>query len=61
MECKVVDIFYICNKCVDLIETLWNVKLQRKQVVGSSLVDLIETLWNVKVSIDAAAPSDAAI
>ncbi len=49
MECKV----YGKNssnitQLLDLIETLWNVKLKRADVNMLENVDLIETLWNVK-------------
>ena len=35
---------------IDLIETLWNVKLiKKKMTLSAKQADLIETLWNVKV------------
>ena len=33
---------------LDLIETLWNVKITNSATESSSGIDLIETLWNVK-------------
>ena len=33
---------------LDLIETLWNVKLVKSAGAALSDADLIETLWNVK-------------
>ena len=32
---------------VELIETLWNVNLVIKQLIGADPKELIETLWNV--------------
>ena len=37
----------------DLIETLWNVKLEILQKIRDAWMDLIETLWNVKYILNA--------
>ena len=37
---------------LDLIETLWNVKLNEIKLTRVINEDLIETLWNVKLVFD---------
>ena len=49
MECKVITrINFYCSTVV-LIETLWNVKIDKPLPVPEQIQVLIETLWNVKI------------
>ena len=49
MECKVYPPAPpAANTAADLIETLWNVKINAAVIILRSRRDLIETLWNVK-------------
>ena len=50
MECKVYPPAPpAANTAADLIETLWNVKINAAVIILRSRRDLIETLWNVKL------------
>ena len=33
---------------LDLIDTLWNVKVKNREIFAQGTDDLIDTLWNVK-------------
>ena len=48
MECKGTNNTILKLNLLVLIETLWNVKMDRKDSKGNPLGVLIETLWNVK-------------
>ena len=40
-----------CIQIFELIDTLWNVNVQRQNVIKSALFELIDTLWNVNMLI----------
>ena len=51
MECKVACLHLMFLRRVDLIDTLWNVKLVTERAGFRPAADLIDTLWNVKLSV----------
>ena len=52
MECKDRGARTAYTQTDDLIETLWNVKVQTRAKPAPPGADLIETLWNVKINHD---------
>ena len=51
VECKDVNSEYAVALTEDLIETLWNVKMNVYRFSKNGKIDLIETLWNVKIVV----------
>ena len=53
VECKGVHgVKAVAQTALDLIDTLWNVKLKGFPIGRTKHGDLIDTLWNVKVAVE---------
>ena len=48
VECKEQTDIINSIQCLDLIDTLWNVKAIGREWFDNNYDDLIDTLWNVK-------------
>ena len=51
MECKFICVSIIKGIRNELIDTLWNVNVNGKEIIRSGTGELIDTLWNVNLSV----------
>ena len=51
VECKFFLLLSLLYKCIELIETLWNVNPLGIVIYSTAILELIETLWNVNTNI----------